>query len=92
MSNEIGIIWMVDGKINLNRVGIAADWHRATMIDDLKLLGLDRVDAEAFADFISNEYVCAQPNGVTDHSSEDCVSDAQYDRLSIASSVTGAAL
>ena len=73
--------WIIDGNINLCAVAVESNWHLATIIEKLTAAGLTRGDAEAFADFICNEYACL--NGTSDHDSEECVNDAQYDRLSI---------
>ena len=60
----------------------AANYHLASIIDGLAGQGLERCDAEAFAAFICNEYAIKN-GGDSDHASEECVSDEQYDRLTI---------
>lgn len=73
-------IWIIDGTINLTAICTAADWNSASIIDGLVAAGLTRSDAEAFADF-----ACADHATRSDRTPEECVSDEQYERITLAS-------
>ena len=72
--------WTIDGSISLTKVCKDADWHLQTTIDSLIGLGLTREDATAFANFAFIEDSTAR-GGRADCKAEDCLSDAQWDRL-----------
>ena len=71
--------WIVDGTINLSTVCADANWHRLTVIDELVAKGVARADAAAFVDFI----FCDHAN-VADDNPDDVVTEAQYERLTVA--------
>lgn len=71
--------WKIDGHINLSKVCTDADWHYATVIERLEIAGLDRSDAEAYAGFAFAEHA----GRGADRKPADCVTDEQYDRLTI---------
>lgn len=75
--------WMV-GNINLTEEAKAAQYHLTTLTDNLRAKGVDFRDANAFAQFVLNEY-CVENDGITDMDSADYLSDEQWKRLSIAS-------
>jgi hypothetical protein len=73
--------WTLDGKINLGEVAAASEWHRQTTVDALVSLGVERFDAEAFADFIFSETAIVN-GGISDvQDSRECVTEAQWDRI-----------
>jgi hypothetical protein len=66
---------MIDTSIDLTDVCQRAEWHLATAVSMLTARGLTRDDAEAFTAFQFAEVATRGDN------SADCVSDAQWDRL-----------
>ena len=77
MENALTGEWLVDGRVRLDEVAADADWNRLAIIRGLEAEGLAASDAEAYADFIISEAA-----EVSDTRPEDCVTDAQWDRLS----------
>jgi hypothetical protein len=78
MTKGLKMHWMIDGKIDLTAIFEREDWHLASCISALTDAGLSREDAEAFADFAFNDFA-----KVRDRDPEDCVTDTQYDRLTV---------
>ena len=73
--------WKAD-EIDVTAICEEAEWHQATAIDLGIAAGFERVDAEAFVEFVFNE-AALEENRPTDGPSEDLVTEEQYDRLSI---------
>lgn len=69
--------WIIDGEINLTGICESAEWHRLTAIEELSKQ-LPRSDAEAFVDLAFAD--AAQDSDVR---AQDCVNDAQWERLTI---------
>lgn len=71
-------MWIIDGKINLDQTAEESNWHLATTIAKLQEQGLERRDAEDFADFAFSDHAA-----VRDRRPEECVTDEQWDRLTL---------
>jgi len=69
--------WTIDGKIKPIEICIREDWHRASVVDAFKAEGLNHEDAEAFTDWAFASVAVAK-----DTEPEDCLTDAQWERLS----------
>ena len=68
--------WMLDDKIDLIAVCEKAEWHRLAAVEMLQAKGLNRADAETFAEFGFDEKAGgSRSKGLT---------EAQWNRLSLA--------
>lgn len=89
-------IWIIDFTINLNTIGTRNLWYIPAMADELVQLGVAEEDAFAFASFAKNEFKIAATNDLPEFvrkarqsrlpSSEELVTQAQWDRLSLGGS------
>ena len=70
--------WIIDHSVDLTETCEKANWHRTTAIDALMATGITRADAEAFVEFAFTEKA-----KVADCRPEDCVSDEQYERITL---------
>lgn len=72
--------WMIDGRINLNDACRRADWHLASVIDNLMDAGLNRDDAESFASYAFAE----EGHGDGETHLNDLLTDDQHARMALA--------
>lgn len=69
--------WLIDRRVELGTICQQAGFHVNTVIGNLQMEGLSRGDAEAFARFIFADYAQRQ-----DRPARDCLTEAQWKRLS----------
>ena len=76
--------WILDKKINLNKICESQDWHLASSIQALIEQNIKQSDAECFVNFIFNEDAIERGGKVDTVSSDDYLdNDQQWDRLDV---------
>lgn len=74
--------WKIDNQHDLDAIARECDLHRQTIVDRLVMLGISTDDSNAFADFIINEIAIEQDGETDTTSSDDLLTESQFDRLS----------
>jgi len=71
----------IDGRMNLTKTCEASGWHFASSVQALVDQGLERSDAESFANYAFNENAISKGGKVDTYSSDDLLTDDQLNRL-----------
>jgi|TARA_Y100000593_G_C4066830_1_gene217148 hypothetical protein len=72
---------IIDNKINLTQTCEANQWHLGSVVQALVDQGLERSDAESFANYAFNENAIEKGGKVDTISSDDLLTDEQLERL-----------
>lgn len=78
---NVADFWILDNKINLDKICEDAGWHLASSIQALVDKGIDRRDADCFINFTFNEDAIMRGGKVDTVSSDDYLDDDQIERL-----------
>jgi len=73
---------IIDNTINLTKTCEDSEWHLGSSVQALVDQGMERSDAESFANYAFNENAISKGGKVDTYSSDDLLTDDQLERLS----------